>query len=176
MKESKKGTYINNKLLPPTTPSHTYTHTHTNTHTVAVAVAVFTISSSIYFMSTFFLLFHIVDGWNLFVFFLVKLCSFAILKAFLTIGIFCIKPPAKPPVIPWQKDDLLWIGSVTANLIWEFSNVPMLFFIYIVLLLLYFQQDFTWFLKIFSSVFLKWETVWSFYWVTCSYDSKSTFV
>ena len=99
------------------------------------------VSSSIYFMSIF-LLFNIVDRMKFFCIFSVKLCSFAILKAFLTKFwqlVFAVSN--RQPNFLWflsQKNDLLWVGSVTANLIRQFSNVSMLFFIYIVLLLLYF--------------------------------------
>ena len=51
-----------------------------------------------------------------------------------------IRTRITPNTDTFHAVDLLRIDSVTANLIREFSNVPILFFVYIVLLLLYNQQ------------------------------------
>ena len=111
----------------------------------------YTVSSSIYFMSIFLL-------FKFFCISLVKLCSFTILKAFLTQfwQLVFVVSNSQPNFlwVLWQNDNLLWVGFVTVNLIREFSNVPMLFFVYIVSLLL-FLAGHTWLLEIFSSVFFE---------------------
>ena len=67
-------------------------------------------------------------------FFSVKLSSFAILKSFLTQFsqlVFAVWN-SQPDFLwfLWQIDDLLRVGYIKANLMQEFSNVPVLFFIY----------------------------------------------
>ena len=53
----------------------------------------------------------------------------------------------------WQKDDLLWVASVIANLIWNFSNTTILFFYLHSFTFSIYLAVHVWFLKIFSSVF-----------------------
>ena len=90
-------------------------------------------SISVYLCFELFLLFNIVDRKKIICIFSVKLCSFAILKVFLTQFwqlVFAVSNRLLNVLwYLWQKDDLLWVGSVTANLIREFSNIPMLVFI-----------------------------------------------
>ena len=87
MKDSKKGTYINYKFLSPTTLHHTHTHTHTYTNTplqTMLKVVAFTFCLYFLFLSFLHLLFNTVDRMNLICIFLARLCSFTILKVFLT--------------------------------------------------------------------------------------------
>ena len=104
-------------------------------------ITVNAISSSIHFLSIF-LRINIVNRIKLNCLFSVKLCSFAILKAFLTQFWQLVLPVSNRQPnslwLLWQKDDQLRVGSITANLIWEFSNESMLLFVCIVFLLLYF--------------------------------------
>ena len=63
----------------------------------------------------------------------VKLFSFAVLKALLTQFwqlVFAVSN--RQPNFLWYKYDLLRVDSFTENLIWEFSNLPSVFFVYTV--------------------------------------------
>ena len=121
------------------------------------------ISSSIKFMKVL-LLFNIVDRIKLICISSNKICSFPISKAFLTQFwqlIFGVSNRLLNFLLfLWHKDNLLWVGSLTANLVREFSNVPVLCIWFIFFTFYIFEAGYTQFLKIYNSIFFKWETVW----------------
>ena len=112
-----------------------------------------------------FLLFNIVNRIKFICIFLgytLYFCNFeSILNTVLVTSTCCIKPPAKLPVIPLIKG---W--SVVNRLRYSKSNMRVFKCTYAIFCLYSFTftiflAGHTWFLKIFSSVNLKWETVWS---------------
>ena len=134
MEDSKKGTYINyNFFHPPLfithTHTHTQTHTHTHTHTHLYkhTTTENVKSSSFYFLSIF-LLFNTVHRMNFICIFLARLCSFTILKVFLTH--FFDNWYLLYQIISQTSCDSFDKRMITANLIWQLQ-IYLCYFLFI---------------------------------------------
>ena len=107
--------------------SHTHTHTHTHTHLYKHTTTENVKSSSFYFLSIF-LLFNTVHRMNFICIFLARLCSFTILKVFLTH--FFDNWYLLYQIVSQTSCDSFDKRMITANLIWQ-SQIYLCYFLFI---------------------------------------------